>query len=123
MDRIKAAKQLVDLLGLRMGSDRADIPGRLLRKMSSGSHPRRPQDALTGSTQPRVRSSTRKASAHFNCPIGAHTHGIDLPPAQEKELEGLVGTMTDLDYLLPEEVAIIPRREGAFGVAIYAPPR
>jgi uncharacterized protein (DUF169 family) len=62
-----------------------------------------------------------QASDHFNCPIGAYTHGIALPPAQMQELQGIIGTMTQLGYLRGEEVPGIPRREEAFGVAIYGP--
>ena len=62
-----------------------------------------------------------QASDHYGCPIGAHTHGVDLPDEQAQELESLVGTMVDLQYLDMEEVAEIPRREAPFGFAIYAP--
>jgi uncharacterized protein (DUF169 family) len=58
---------------------------------------------------------------HYNCPIGAHTHGVQLPPAQAKELQGIVETMIRLAYLRPEEVPGIPRRQRAFGVVLYAP--
>ena len=51
-----------------------------------------------------------EASDHYGCPIGSHTHGIDLPDDHAKELEGLIGTMVDLSYLDPNEVAGIPRR-------------
>lgn len=62
-----------------------------------------------------------EASDHYHCPIGAHTHGVDLPPAQMKELEEVVGTMVSLGYIRSEEVPGIPRRDGKFGVAVYAP--
>jgi uncharacterized protein (DUF169 family) len=58
---------------------------------------------------------------HYNCPIGAYTHGVDLPPAQAKELQGVVETMIQLSYLRPEEVPGIPRRQGKLGVVLYAP--
>jgi uncharacterized protein (DUF169 family) len=61
------------------------------------------------------------ASDHYGCPIGSHTHGIDLPEETAKELEGLMGTMVELEYLKMQEVPDIPRREGSFGVAVYAP--
>ncbi len=120
MDSIKAAKQLVDLLGLRMApialTFRATPPENVIRVSSAA-----PAGCAYWKHAAEGQIFYTEASDHFNCPIGAHTHGIDLPPAQEKELEGLVGTMADLDYLRPEEVAAIPRREGGFGVAIYAP--
>jgi uncharacterized protein (DUF169 family) len=62
-----------------------------------------------------------EAADHYNCPIGSFTHGIDLPPAQAQELQGLVGTMIGLQYIRQEEIPNIPRRDAAFGVAIYAP--
>lgn len=62
-----------------------------------------------------------EAADHYNCPVGAHTHGVDLPPAQAKELQGLVETMVGLQYIKMEEVATLPRRDAPFGVAVYAP--
>lgn len=62
-----------------------------------------------------------EAADHYNCPIGSYTHGIDLPPAQAHELEGLVGTMLQLEYLRQEEIPAIPQREAPFGVAVYGP--
>lgn len=62
-----------------------------------------------------------EAADHYNCPVGSYTHGVDLPPAQAKDLEGVVGTMVDLQYLRMEEVAALPRRAEPFGVAVYAP--
>lgn len=62
-----------------------------------------------------------EASDHFGCPIGAYTHGVALPAAQGKELEGMIEMMVGLSYLKMEEVPSIPRRENAFAYAIYAP--
>lgn len=62
-----------------------------------------------------------EASDHFGCPVGSHTHGVDLPEDTAKELEGLIGTMVELEYINMDEVPQIPRLEGGFGVAIYAP--
>src|SRR5262245_1657934 len=58
---------------------------------------------------------------HYNCPVGAHTHGIALPAERAHELPGIVGTMVDLQYIKMEEVPELPRRTEAFRVAIYAP--
>jgi uncharacterized protein (DUF169 family) len=58
---------------------------------------------------------------HYNCPIGAYTHGVELPPTQAIELQGVLDTMFQLGYLRPEEVAAIPRRQGKLGVVVYAP--
>lgn len=62
-----------------------------------------------------------QASDHYNCPIGAHTHGIELPEPNQKELEGIVQTMIGLQYIKQEEIAQLPRRRDTFGIAIYAP--
>jgi uncharacterized protein (DUF169 family) len=62
-----------------------------------------------------------EAADHYNCPIGAHTHGVAMPAERAKELEAVVGTMVGLRYLRPEEVPGIPRRAAPFGVAVYAP--
>ena len=62
-----------------------------------------------------------EAPDHYNCPIGAYTHGVELAPAQAKELESVVGKMIELHYLRPEEVPAIPRRPSEFRVAVYAP--
>jgi len=58
---------------------------------------------------------------HFNCPVGAFTHGVTLPDAQKTELEGLIGTMIKLEYLQGDEVAGIPHRHEPLKIAIYAP--
>jgi uncharacterized protein (DUF169 family) len=60
-------------------------------------------------------------SDHSNCPIGAHTHGVDLTVELARELEELIGTMTGIEYLQVEEVSAIPRRNKSFGVAVYSP--
>ena len=62
-----------------------------------------------------------EASDHHACPIGAHTHGIDLPTETAKELEGLVSTMVGMQYIRKEDIASIPRRRDPFRLAVYAP--
>ena len=62
-----------------------------------------------------------QAADHYNCPVGAYTHGVDLPAEKATELEGLVKTMVGLEYLKMEEVPNIPRRTAPFGVAMYGP--
>ena len=61
------------------------------------------------------------AEDHFGCPVGAFTHGVPLPPAKAQELEGLVGTMVQLQYLRSEEVPQIPHRAQPLQIAAYAP--
>jgi uncharacterized protein (DUF169 family) len=114
------AEQLKGLLGLRTEpvalSFRDSPPAGVLRVVAP---------AASGCTYWKQategRSFYTEASDHYCCPIGAHTHGIDLPPEGAEELRGVVAKMIDLGYLRAEEVAGIPRRSGAFGVAVYAP--
>lgn len=61
------------------------------------------------------------AEDHYGCPVGAHTHGIDLPAPEAEALQGLVQVMVGLEYLRPEEIPALPRRPEPFGVAVYAP--
>ena len=62
-----------------------------------------------------------ESSDHYNCPVGAYTHGIELPTERREELDRLMGVMLELEYLQEEETATIPRRAETFGVAVYAP--
>ena len=62
-----------------------------------------------------------EAPDHYACPIGSHTHGIELPDQTAKELEGLVQTMVGIQYIRKEEIAAIPRRNKPFHLALYAP--
>jgi uncharacterized protein (DUF169 family) len=114
------AQQLQDLLALRSApvalTFRAAPPAGVPRVAAAGpagcTYWKRAADGQTFYTE---------ATDHYHCPIGAYTHGIHLPPDRAKELEGVVGTMLQLGYLRAEEIPAIPRREGAFGVAVYAP--
>jgi len=62
-----------------------------------------------------------EAQDHYGCPVGAYTHGINLPEENARELQGLVEVMVGLEYIRMEEVPTLPRLKGDFGVAIYAP--
>jgi len=62
-----------------------------------------------------------EAADHYTCPVGAHTHGVDLPPAVAQELQGLVQTMVHMQYIKMEEIPSIPRRQEPFRVAVYGP--
>jgi len=63
------------------------------------------------------------AEDHYGCPVGAHTHGITLPADRTGEFQSVVGTMLSLEYLQEQELPAIPRRQAAFGVAVYGPLR
>src|ERR1700704_586221 len=56
---------------------------------------------------------------HENCAVGAFTHGVMLSPAKATELEGLIGTMVQLQYLRSDEVAGIPHRSSPMEVVAY----
>lgn len=62
-----------------------------------------------------------EAADQLNCPIGAYTHGVDMPAATQQELQGVVTTMVGLGYLRMAEVPGIPKRDKPFAVAVYAP--
>ena len=61
------------------------------------------------------------ADDHQNCPVGAFTHGVTLSPAKTAELESLVGTMIQLQYLRSEDIPMLPHRRQPMQVAAYAP--
>jgi uncharacterized protein (DUF169 family) len=61
------------------------------------------------------------AEDHFGCPVGAHTHNVALTPAKQQELQGMVGTMVQLEYIRMEEIPQIPQRRRPMRVASYAP--
>lgn len=61
------------------------------------------------------------ADDHMNCPVGAFTHGVTLPPEKANELQSLVTTMIELKYLSSDEIPQIPRRAAPMAVAAYAP--
>src|SRR5688572_16383057 len=97
------ANLLHDLLGLKMApialTFRASAPANLPHVASSGpsgcSYWKRAAEGQTFYTE---------AADHYNCPIGAYTHGIDMPPAQMQELQGIVSTMVSLGYIRGDEV-------------------
>jgi uncharacterized protein (DUF169 family) len=114
------AQQLQDLLGLRKApvavsfrpAPPAGAPHVSAAAPSGCTYWKRAAEGETFYTE---------AADHYGCPIGAYTHGIDLPAEVAQQLQGLVTTMVELGYLRTEEVPNIPRRTEAFGVAVYAP--
>jgi len=61
------------------------------------------------------------AADHQGCPIGAHTHGVQMSAAKQQELMGMIGTMVELRYIRMEEVPQIPQRKAPLQIAIYGP--
>ena len=114
------AEQLQDLLQLRTAPVALafrDAPPANLPRMTAAA----PSGCTFWKRAATGQAFYTEASDHTNCPIGAYTHGINLPPAQAKELQGVLETMIELGYLRPEEVPGIPQRQGKLGVALYAP--
>ena len=120
MDRATIARQLQDLLKLRSApvslTFQATPPANVPRVAAAG-----PAGCSYWKLASEGKAFYTEAADHYNCPIGAYTHGIDLPPERAKELPEVLGTMFSLGYLRQEEVPGIPRRQDAFGVAVYAP--
>src|SRR4051794_40238578 len=120
MDRGAVAGQLQSLLGLGKSpvalAFQASPPAGMSRIELS---------APSGCTYWKLASEGRtfytEAPDHYNCPIGAYTHGVELPADRAPELPAVLGTMFSLGYLRPEEVAGVPRRTTPFKVAVYAP--
>lgn len=48
------------------------------------------------------------ADSHFNCPVGSMVMGFGLPAEVGEQLQGLVKSMCDQNYLSPDEAAKIP---------------
>ena len=61
------------------------------------------------------------ADDHKRCPVGAHTHHVELSADEQRELMGLVETMVGLSYVKLEEIPLIPRRTSPLHIAVYAP--
>ena len=117
---MNAARQLQDLLGLRRPpvavSFRDQPPAGVGRVERAG-----PSSCSYWKLAAEGRTFYTEAPDHYNCPIGAHTHGVDSPPEVRKELEGVVTTMVTLGYIRAEEVSAIPQRQAPFAVAVYSP--
>lgn len=117
---MNTANQLTELLGLR----KSPVAVKFDKEAPSGvariDHP-----AVAGCSYWKLAAEGRTfytvAEDHYGCPVGSHTHGVDLPEDKARELESLVGRMVKLQYLSMDEVPGIPHREEPFEVAIYAP--
>jgi uncharacterized protein (DUF169 family) len=117
---MNAARVLQDLLGLRRApvavTFRDEAPPGVPRIAAPG-----PSSCTYWKLAAEGRTFCTEAADHYNCPIGAYTHGVEAPAQVMKELEGVMTTMVNLGYLRMEEVPGIPRRQGPFRVAVYAP--
>ena len=60
-------------------------------------------------------------SDHYNCPIGSYTHNISLPADRARELDEVLGFMTNIGYVRMEEIPAIPRLPRTPGAIVYAP--
>ncbi len=58
---------------------------------------------------------------HFNCAVGAYTHGVQLPPERAGETDATLGRMFNLGYIRPEEVPGIPRLSKEPAAVVFAP--
>jgi uncharacterized protein (DUF169 family) len=61
------------------------------------------------------------ADDHLNCTVGAHVHGVSMPPEKAAELQSTVAKMVALRYLRGDEVPNIPHRQEPLQVAVYSP--
>jgi uncharacterized protein (DUF169 family) len=60
-------------------------------------------------------------SDHYNCPIGSHTHSVELPPLRQQELRDSLLFMSTIGYIRMEEVGKIPTLPKQPKVVAYAP--
>jgi uncharacterized protein (DUF169 family) len=58
---------------------------------------------------------------HYNCPIGAYTHNIPVPPPRAKELDDTLRLMAGIGYVSMAEVPAIPVLPRSPGAVVYAP--
>src|SRR6266478_4828804 len=116
MNARHAAAKLSELLGLRAApvavAFRAAAPAGVGRVEQAG-----PAGCAYWRWAAEGRIFYTEAADHYNCPVGAYTHGVALPAERARELEGVVGTMVGLQYIRMEEVQALPRRTEPFGVA------
>jgi len=117
---MNTALRLQSLLGLRRSpvavTFRATAPSGVARIDAPG-----PSSCAYWKLAAEGRTFYTEAPDHYNCPIGAYTHGVNAPAAVMKELEGVVSTMLSLGYLRAEEVPGIPSGKARSVWAVYAP--
>lgn len=118
--RLTTGTGLQELLGLRLSPVAIAF-----RESAPANIPRIERPAPAGCGYWRLAAEGREfyteAADHYTCPVGAHTHGVALPREIAEELNGLVQTMVQMQYIKMEEIPTIPRRVQPFRVALYAP--
>ncbi len=62
-----------------------------------------------------------KPEDHYNCPIGAYTHNLPLPPERQPDLDRTLGLMAGLGYLRWEEVPAMARLKTTPVAVVYSP--
>ena len=120
MESRTSATRLKSLLGLASNPVAvafSDAPPAGLSRIES--------PAVSGCTYWKLAAEGRafytEAEDHFGCPVGAHTHNAVMPAEKRQELEGMVGTMVQLEYIRMEEIPQIPQRRRPMAIASYAP--
>lgn len=120
MDSRTSASRLKSLLGLESNPVAvafSDAPPAGLARIES--------PAVSGCTYWQLAAEGRafytEAGDHLGCPVGAHTHNVPMPPEKQQELQGMVGTMVQLEYIRMEEIPQIPQRRRPMSIASYAP--
>ena len=61
------------------------------------------------------------AADHNLCAIGVYTHNLQSSPAQQTDLMDALKIFGDLDYVRPEDLALIPVLDSQPGYVVYAP--
>ena len=61
------------------------------------------------------------AADHNLCAIGVYTHNLQSSPAQQTDLMDALKVFADLDYVRPEDLALIPVLGSKPGYVVYAP--
>jgi uncharacterized protein (DUF169 family) len=64
---------------------------------------------------------TTSASDHSLCAIGVYTHHLQTSPAQETDLMDALKVFGDLDYVTPQDLALIPVLASQPAYVVYAP--
>ena len=82
--------QIADLLGLK-----SQPVAVTFQSSAPAGVPRIDSPAVSGCTYWKYAAEGRtfytEAADHYGCPIGSHTHGIDLPADKAQELNGQIG--------------------------------